>query len=149
MGNKIFVVYSREDRKGINHLIRSLGFEHTFRNSDEVYKIFSSNIDITEQMEKNITENVEWSDIIVVLVGKETAEVKWIDYCIKKAGMLGRRVVFVYLEEAGPLPDSGRIFGSAAVGMDKVAEAVNGAVPIWEDPMGAPLPNDSIHRSSC
>lgn len=149
MGNKIFVAYSREDRKGINQLPRTLGVEHTFRNSDEVYRLFSSNSNISDQMKKVIEENVKWSDIVVVLVGKDTAEVKWIDWCVEKAGMLGKRVVFIYLEEAGSLPDSGGIFGSAAVGMDKAAEVVNGAVPIWDDPTGVPLPKDSINRSSC
>ncbi|MFJ3331751.1 TIR domain-containing protein [Enterococcus sp. NPDC086594] len=149
MGNKIFVAYSREDRKGINQLPRTLGVEHTFRNSDEVYRLFSSNGNISDQMKKVIEKNAKWSDLVVVLIGKNTAEIKWIDWCIEKASMLGKKVIFIYLDEAGSLPDSSKNFGYAAVGMDKAGEAINGSTPIWETSTGEPFPKYNIDRSSC
>lgn len=149
MGNKIYVIYARKDKKGMFQLPKILGTEYSYYNSDSLYNVYVGNGLITDDMKKIIEDNIEMTDMVVVLVGRNTSEEKWIDWSIDFAGKKGKKVIFIYLNEIGSLPENARKFGHSAVGMSKAKEVIGRSEIIWETAEGTPFPKYEIDRSSC
>ena len=96
---------------------------------------------------------MSWASIVVVLVGKETHKRPWVDWEIKKANELGKRIVGVY-ERGGTendLPEALRKYGDAQVSWNSanVIDAIEGKASPFERPDGAPQPAGDLPRSSC
>ncbi|WP_192179975.1 TIR domain-containing protein [Mesorhizobium amorphae] len=97
---------------------------------------------------------MSWASTVVVLIGRDTHKRPWVDWEIKKANELGKRIVGVY-ERGGTendVPDAFNKYGDALVSWNSanVIEAIEGKCDPFEKPDGAPRPpaNDTP-RSSC
>ena len=97
---------------------------------------------------------MSWASTVVVLIGKDTHKRPWVDWEIKKANELGKRIVGVY-ERGGTendVPDAFNQYGDALVSWNSsnVIDAIEGKSDPFENPDGAPrLPINEPPRSSC
>jgi MTH538 TIR-like domain (DUF1863) len=97
---------------------------------------------------------ISWASTVVVLIGKDTHKRSWVDWEIKKANGLGKRIVGVY-ERGGTendVPDAFNKYGDALVGWNSanVIDAIEAKSDPFEKPDGAPRqPAGDIPRASC
>jgi len=97
---------------------------------------------------------MSWAGTVIVLVGKETHERKWVDWEIKEALRQGKNIVGVYekglvgkVELPEGLEELGKL-GTAIVGWnpDAIIDAING-VPTFQYPDGSAFPRkDGFHE---
>lgn len=95
---------------------------------------------------------MSWASTVVVLIGKDTHKRPWVDWEIKKANELGKRVVGVY-ERGGTendIPASFEKYGDALVAWnsDKVIDAIEGNCDPFEKPGGGEREPANDRRSS-
>lgn len=99
--------------------------------------------------EKKIPENVlkrllrmkmNWASTVIVLIGKETHARPWVDWEIRKANELGKRIVGVYLRGGteADVPKALDDYESARVNWNSESfiDAVDGASSPFEKPGG-------------
>ena len=96
---------------------------------------------------------MSWASTVVVLVGKDTHKRPWVDWEIKKANQLGKRIVGVY-ERGGTendRPEALKRYGDAQVSWNSetIIDAIEGKSDPFEKPGGAPLPAGEAPRNSC
>jgi hypothetical protein len=99
---------------------------------------------------------IQWASTLVVLITRGTAESWWVNWEIKRAVELGKRVVGVYAQGAtdASIPNELQKCGDTAiVGWrgGRVVDAINGQVHDWDSPAsGEPRsPEWLIKRYSC
>ena len=99
---------------------------------------------------------IEWASTLIVLITHDTAQSWWVNWEIKYAVQLGKRVIGVFAQGAtdADIPEELRRCGDAAiVGWqgNRVVDAINGGTSEWDDPQtGAPRsPEWSIRRFTC
>lgn len=96
---------------------------------------------------------IDWAGTVVVLIGKETHNSKWVDWEIEYALKNGKKVVGVFLPGAidAVLPDALKDFGDSCVSWnaDKIDEAIRNNKPIWEDASGNPIAPNNPNRVTC
>lgn len=97
---------------------------------------------------------ISWASTVVVLIGKDTHRRPWVDWEIKKANELGKRIVGVY-ERGGTendVPEAFNDYGDALVGWNSasVINAIEGTSDPFENPDGTPRrPANDTPRGSC
>ncbi len=103
-----------------------------------------------------LTPRIEWASTLVVLITHDTAESWWVNWEIKRAIQLGKRVIGVFAQGAtdADIPEELERCGDAAiVGWrgDRVVDAINGNIGEWDDPQsGEPRsPEWPIRRYTC
>jgi len=99
---------------------------------------------------------IEWASTLIVLITHDTADSWWVDWEIKHAVQLGKRVVGVFAQGAtdADIPEELEKCGDAAiVGWqgERVVDAINGNIGDWDDPLsGEPRgPEWRIRRFNC
>jgi hypothetical protein len=97
---------------------------------------------------------MSWASTVIVLIGKETHERSWVDWEIRKANELGKRIVGVYLRGGteADVPPAFNDYGNALVNWysEKVIGAIEGKDSPFERPDGEPRePVYAMHRSRC
>ncbi len=99
---------------------------------------------------------IEWAGTLVVLITHDTADSWWVNWEIKYAIQLGKRVVGVFAQGAtdADIPEElGKCGDAAIVGWqgDRVVDAINGDIGEWDDPQsGKPRsPEWVITRYRC
>ncbi|TIL67461.1 TIR domain-containing protein [Mesorhizobium sp.] len=97
---------------------------------------------------------ISWASTVVVLIGKNTHQRPWVDWEIKKANELGKRIVGVY-ERGGTendIPEALKKYGDARVGWNSasIIDAIEGTSDPFENPDGTPSqPAQNAPRGSC
>ncbi len=97
---------------------------------------------------------MNWSSTVVVLIGKQTHARPWVDWEIRKAHQLGKRIVGVF-ERGGTendVPAAFEKYGSALVGWNSknVIGAIEGTCSPFERPGGGERPSSGDgSRRSC
>ncbi|RWE79579.1 TIR domain-containing protein [Mesorhizobium sp.] len=97
---------------------------------------------------------ISWASTVVVLIGKNTHKRPWVDWEIKKANELGKRIVGVF-ERGGTendVPEAFNRYGDALVSWTSanVIDAIEGRSDPFERPDGAPRqPDNDTPRSGC
>ena len=99
---------------------------------------------------------IEWASTLVVLITHDTADSWWVNWEIKHAVQLGKRVVGVFAQGAtdADIPEELGKCGDAAIGGwqgNRVVDAINGDIGEWDDPQsGKPRdPEWRIRRYNC
>jgi len=99
---------------------------------------------------------IEWASTLVVLITHDTADSWWVNWEIRHAVQLGKRVVGVFAQGAtdADIPkELGKCGDAAIVGWqgDRVVDAINGDIAEWDDPQsGKPRePEWVIRRYRC
>lgn len=89
-----------------------------------------------------IKPQMTWARTVVVLIGKDTAKSDYVNWEIKTAAEMGKRIVGVYLQGAKEedIPSELNEYGHALVGWngDKIVRAIEGEDMDWEKPSGVP-----------
>ena len=156
----VFISHHHADDAGVDKLTGLLGRKgYEIRNSSirakpanqrrlEQGKVSDRTIKRLLRMKMN------WASTVVVLVGKRTHERPWVDWEIKKALELGKRIVGVY-ERGGTehdLPETLENNADAMVSWnsDSVIDAIEGKSDTFENPDGTPRPpTDDNSRGGC
>jgi len=110
-----------------------------------------------EYIQRDILKpRIEWASTLLVLITPDTAGSWWVNWEIRCAVQLGKRVVGVFAQGAtdADIPDElGRCGDAAIVGWQghRVVDAINGDIAEWDDPQsGRPRgPEWRIQRYKC
>lgn len=93
---------------------------------------------------------MSWASTVIVLIGKETHQRPWVDWEIRKANELGKRIVGVYTHGGAQadIPPAFEEFGDALVNWnsDSVVDAIEGKDSPFEDPGGG-TPREPVHAA--
>jgi len=103
-----------------------------------------------------LAPRIEWASTLLVLITHDTAESWWVDWEIKHAVQLGKRVIGVFAQGAtdADIPEElGKCGDAAIVGWqgNRVIDAINENISEWDDPQsGEPRsPEWPIRRYTC
>lgn len=102
-----------------------------------------------------IKPQMQWAGTVVVLIGKDTAKSDYVNWEIKKAAEMGKRIIGVFLQGAKDedIPSELYEHGHNLVGWngEKIVRAINGEDMEWENPDGTLRDNNPIDlpRSIC
>src|SRR5437868_2045110 len=83
-----------------------------------------------ETIRRLLRRKISWASRVVVLIGKETATRRWVNWEIEEAHRQGKRIIGVY-ERGGTeadVPENLEKYGSAIVGWNStnIVSAING-----------------------
>jgi MTH538 TIR-like domain (DUF1863) len=92
---------------------------------------------------------MSWASTVVVLIGKETHGRPWVDWEIRKANELGKRLVGVYVRGGteSDIPPAFEEYGGALVNWNSasIIDAIEGKDSPFEGPNGTP--REPVHAS--
>lgn len=83
---------------------------------------------------------IRWSSTLICLIGPQTHTRKWVNYEIRQAHLLGKRIVGVYTHGSAnsvQLPEAFKKYGGTPLGwnsIDKIGDAVEGKNMPAENP---------------
>ena len=98
---------------------------------------------------------MSWAGTVIVLIGKETHERKWVNWEIEEALKQGKKIVGVYeygLKDKVKLPEALEDSATSIVGWDSasIIDAINGEVPpTFQNPDGTPSERKDGTHVSC
>ena len=85
---------------------------------------------------------MSWASTVVVLIGKQTHSREWVDWEIKKANELGKRIVGVYAHGGtqADIPPALEKYGSSIVNWnaESIIAAIDGTDNPFQNPDGSP-----------
>lgn len=91
-------------------------------------------------IERLLRRKISWASTVVVLIGKHTHARSWVDWEIRKAHELGKRIVGVYARGGteADIPPSLEDYASSIVGWntDSIIAAIDGSQNSFETPDG-------------
>lgn len=87
-----------------------------------------------------LAPRIDWASTLIVLITHNTAESWWVDWEIKRAVQLGKRVIGVFAQgctQADIPVELGKCGDAAIVGWqgNRVVDAINGNIADWDDPL--------------
>lgn len=146
----VFISHHHKDDKHVDKLTDLLGKNGcNIRNSSIRSKPANQ-----ERLEKGLIKDaaikrllrmkMSWAGKVIVLIGKETHERKWVNWEINEALKQGKKIVGVYeygLKDKVTLPEALEDSATAIVAWNptNIIDAINGAVPpTFENPDGTP-----------
>lgn len=93
---------------------------------------------------------MSWAGTVIVLIGKQTHQRPWVDWEIRKANELGKRIVGVYTQGGtqADIPPAFEEYGDALVNWN--SDSVIGAIEGRDSPFEAPgdsTPRDPVHAT--
>lgn len=138
----IFVSHQRNDADRIEAFKSLIGKHGIDMRDSSIYEKKLKNNAHNEQYIKQelIKPLMKWAGTVVVLIGKDTAKSDYVNWEIKTAGEMGKRIVGVYLQGAKEedIPKELNEYGHNLVGWngDKIVRAINGEDMDWEKPDG-------------
>lgn len=138
----IFVSHQHNDADKIEVLKSLIGKHGINMRDSSIYEGKLKNNATNEQYIKYelIKPQISWAGTVVVLIGKDTAKSDYVNWEIKTAGEMGKRIVGVYLQGAKEedVPEELNEYGHALVGWngDKIVRAIGGEDMDWEKPDG-------------
>ncbi|KMO31259.1 hypothetical protein VQ03_27445 [Methylobacterium tarhaniae] len=95
-------------------------------------------------IERLLRMKMSWASTVIVLIGKRTHERRWVDWEIKLANRLGKRIVGVYARGGteADIPPALKKYGDAIKNWnaESVISAIEGADSSFEAPDGSPAP---------
>jgi len=140
----IFVSHQHNDADKIESLKNLIGKHGIDMRDSSIYEKKLKNKASNEQYIKQelIKPQMKWAGTVVVLIGKDTAKSDYVNWEIKTAGEMGKRIVGVYLQGAKEedIPKQLNEYGHNLVGWngEKIVRAINGEDLDWEKPNGQP-----------
>lgn len=138
----IFVSHQHNDADKIESLKSLIGRHGIDMRDSSIYEKKLKNNASNEQYIKQelIKPQMKWAGTVVVLIGKDTAKSDYVNWEIKTAGEMGKRIVGVYLQGAKEedVPKELNEYGYNLVGWngEKIVRAINGEDMDWEKPDG-------------
>ena len=140
----IFVSHQHNDADKIEAFKSLIGRHGINMRDSSIYENKLKNNATNEHYIKHelIKPQMTWAGTVVVLIGKDTAKSDYVNWEIKIAAEMGKRIVGVYLQGAKEedIPSELNEYGHALVGWngDKIVRAIEGEDMDWERPSGVP-----------
>lgn len=150
MDKNIFVSHQHNDADKIKDLQKLVNTHGIRMRDSSIYESKLKNNAKNEQYIKRelIKPQMLWAGTVVVLIGKDTAKSDYVNWEIKTAAEMGKRIVGVFLQGAKEedIPEQLNEYGHALVGWngDRIVRAINGEDMEWEKPDGTPRDNNPI-----
>lgn len=150
MDKNIFVSHQHNDADKIKDLQKLINTHGIRMRDSSIYESKLKNNAKNEQYIKRelIKPQMLWAGTVVVLIGKDTAKSDYVNWEIKTAAEMGKRIVGVFLQGAKEedIPEQLNEYGHALVGWngDRIVRAINGEDMEWEKPDGTPRDNNPI-----
>ena len=153
----IFVSHQHNDADKIEDFKNLIGNHGIDMRDSSIYEKKLKNNATNEQYIKQqlIKPQIEWAGTVIVLIGKETAKSDYVNWEIKTAAEMGKRIIGVYLQGAKneDIPSELKEYADNLVGWngEKIVRAINGEDFDWENFDGNPFfnnPND-LPRYTC
>ena len=147
----IFVSHYHEDERQIKALKSLMGEHYEMKNSSVTSEKFNraKNPDYIKSLLKPL---ISWAGTFICLIGENTHNSEWVDWEIRQAGKMGKRIIGVYCHGAtdADVPDALEEFADAIVGWrkDKISSAISGE-SYFEKADGSVRPFISMGRSTC
>ncbi len=138
----IFVSHQHNDADKIEAFKNLIGRHGIDMRDSSIYEKKLKNNAHNEQYIKQelIKPQMKWAGTVVVLIGKDTAKSDYVNWEIKTAGEMGKRIIGVYLQGAKEedVPKELNEYGHYLVGWngEKIVRAINGEEMEWEEPNG-------------
>ncbi len=146
----IFVSHQHNDADKIESFKNLIGNHGIDMRDSSIYENKLKNNAKNEQYIKQelIKPQMKWAGTVVVLIGKDTAKSDYVNWEIKTAAEMGKRIVGVYLQGAKKedIPIELIENGNNLVGWngEKIVKAINGEDLEWENPDGSPRSNNPM-----
>lgn len=146
MGDEIknvFVSHYHEDAVKIEDFKSLIGKHGINMRDSSIYESKLKNDAHNEQYIKYdlIKPQIQWAGTVVVLIGKDTAQSDYVNWEIKTAAEMGKRVIGVFLQGAKNenIPSELNEYGNGLVGWngDRIVRAINGEDMPWENSDGS------------
>lgn len=143
--HNIFISHYGEHDKHVQSLKERLkGSGYNVRNfSIDSTKHKDGRIPSKKVVQRLLDIRIKTSGILIVLIGKGTHEREWVNYEIRKAHLLGKRIVGIYThgdKDSVQLPEAYKKYGSPPIGwnsVDKLGEIIAGKNIPAENPDGS------------
>lgn len=138
----IFVSHQHSDADKIEDFQKLIGRHGINMRDSSIYEKKLKNNAHNEQYIKQelIKPQIQWAGTVVVLIGKATAKSDYVNWEIKTAGEMGKRIIGVFLRGAKEedIPEQLMVYGDNLVGWngEKIVRAINGENLDWETPEG-------------
>ena len=153
----IFVSHQHNDADKIEAFKNLIGNHGMDMRDSSIYEKKLKNNATNEQYIKQqlIKPQIKWAGTVIVLIGKDTAESDYVNWEIKTAAEMGKRIIGVYLPGAKneDIPSALMEYGDNIVGWngEKIIKAIDGEDFDWENSDGSPFRNNSndLPRYTC
>lgn len=153
----IFVSHQHNDADKIENLKKLIGKHGINMKDSSIYENKLKNNAQNEQYIKYelIKPQIQWAGTVVVLIGKDTAKSNYVNWEIKTAAEMGKRIVGVFLQGAKDedVPRELHEHGHCLVGWngEKIVRAIDGEDMEWENSDGTARDNNpmGLPRSIC
>lgn len=149
----IFVSHQHDDADKIEALKSLIGKHGIDMRDSSIYENKLKNNATNEQYIKQelIKPQMKWAGTVVVLIGKDTAKSDYVNWEIKTAAEMGKRIIGVFLQGAKEedIPSELNEYGHNLVGWngEKIVRAIDGEDMDWEKPDGSPRDNNYMGLS--
>lgn len=138
----IFVSHYHSDADAIENFKCLIGNHGIYMRDSSIYEKKLKNNAHNEQYIKQelIKPQMRWASTVVVLIGKNTADSNYVNWEIKTAAEMGKRIIGVFLPGSKDenIPSELIENGDNLVGWngEKIVRAINGEDFDWEYPSG-------------
>lgn len=149
----IFVSHQHDDADIIDAFKNLIGNHGIDMRDSSIYEKKLKNNATNEQYIKHelIKPQIKWAGTLVVLIGKDTAKSDYVNWEIKTAAEMGKRIIGVFLQGAKneDIPTEFHEHGDSLVGWngEKIVKAINGEDFDWENSDGSIKNNSSTDFS--
>lgn len=146
----IFVSHEHKDADKIEAFKDLIGRHGINMRDSSIYESKLKNNAKNEQYIKQelIKPQMHWAGTVVVLIGKDTAKSDYVNWEIKTAAEMGKRVIGVYLQGARDedVPPALDEYGYGLVGWngEKIVRAIEGEDMDWEKSDGTPRDDNPL-----
>lgn len=155
----VFVSHHHKDDASVDGLTKML--------SGKGYRIRNSSIRVKPENQRRLEQNkvsdrtiarllrmkMRWAGQVIVVIGKETHQRRWVDWEIKVAHQLGKPIIGVYengLKERVEIPENLKKYATSIVGWrsESVIESLDGKSQ-FKNPDGTPAPRTDGGNAVC
>ncbi len=146
----IFVSHQHNDADKIESFRLLIGNYGISMRDSSIYENKLKNNATNEQYikQKLIKPQIKWAGTVVVLIGKDTVKSDYVNWEIRTAANMGKRIIGVYLQGARQedIPIELYEYGYNLVGWngEKIRKAIDGEDMDWENPDGTPRENNPM-----
>ena len=150
----IFVTHIHENDHKLGDLMALLRRKGMLPRNYSITSDKPNNLRSERSIKRLLKRHIEPASTLVVYITPDTRTSKWVDWEIKTAAMMGKRIVGVWAYGAAgcPIPSALDKYHHAIVGWNggNIVRAINGQLDNSYDPTGEPLrPRPKTPYRSC
>lgn len=148
----VFVSHYHEDEENIKKLKSLLSDEYSIKNYSVTTDKYNDAKNEDYIKYEYLKPLINQSSVLICLIGPETHDSKWVDWEIREAEKLGKKIIGVYIQGAknSDIPPALEELADAIVGWntDSIVGAIDGKSS-FENADGMPRASVSSGRGTC